>query len=153
MTITQRVSRTAVDPSAASQLSTPDVLDPGEARAIDALSALGQWTRLRIFRLLVSKAPDGLAAGAIADEVGSLQNTLSTHLAILSRAGLIVGVRDGRSILYRADLDGMGSLVSYLLTDCCDGHPEICAPIFATLQGSCGCGPRPTDRKTHDGAE
>lgn len=136
------------------QPATPDVMDPGEARAIEALSALGQWTRLRIFRLLVARAPDGLAAGAVADAVGALQNTLSTHLAILSRAGLIVGIRDGRSILYRADLDGMRELVSYLLTDCCDGHPEICAPIFESLQGSCGCGPPTAHQKeTRRGAD
>ncbi len=152
MTITQRITRS--DPAGPdAQPTVPDVMEPGEARAIEVLSALGQWTRLRIFRLLVARAPEGIPAGAIADEVGSLQNTLSTHLAILSRAGLIVGVRDGRSILYRADFNAMRDLVGYLLTDCCDGHPEVCAPIFETLQGSCGCGPRPSDREKHDGAE
>lgn len=152
MTITQRITRS--DPARAeSQPSVPDVMEPGEARAIEALSALGQWTRLRIFRLLVARAPKGIPAGVIADEVGSLQNTLSTHLAILSRAGLIVGVRDGRSILYRADFHAMRDLVGYLLTDCCEGRPEVCAPIFEALQGSCGCGPRPSDREKHNGAE
>ncbi|PZQ86951.1 MAG: ArsR family transcriptional regulator [Leifsonia xyli] len=92
-------------------------------------------------------------AGVIADAVGCLQNTLSTHLAILSRAGLVKGVRDGRSILYSADLEGMRGLVGYLLTDCCNGRPEVCAPIFETLQGSCGCGPRPSDREKNDGCD
>lgn len=115
---------------------------PEDSAAMDALSALGQGTRLRIFRLLVAHAPEGLPAGAIAEAVGCLQNTLSTHLGILSRAKLVRGVRDGRSILYSADLDGMRDLVGYLLTDCCNGHPEVCAPIFETLQGSCGCGPK-----------
>jgi len=126
--------------------SGPGEADPmteQDVAAIEALSALGQGTRLRIFRLLVSRAPEGLPAGTIAETVGCLQNTLSTHLAILSRAGLVVGARDGRSILYSADLKGMRDLVGYLLTDCCNGRPEVCAPIFDTLQGSCGCGPRP----------
>ena len=124
-----------------------------DVSAVEALSALGQVTRLRIFRMLVSRAPEGLPAGVIADAVGCLQNTLSTHLAILSRAGLVKGVRDGRSILYSADLEGMRGLVGYLLTDCCNGRPEVCAPIFETLQGSCGCGPRPSDREKNDGTE
>lgn len=152
MTITHRMTRskpTGLD----AQPVVPDMMEVGEARAIEALSALGQWTRLRIFRLLVARAPEGIPAGTIADEVGSLQNTLSTHLAVLSRAGLIVGVRDGRSILYRADFNAMRDLVGYLLTDCCDGHPEVCAPIFETLQGSCGCGPRPSDREKNDGCD
>ncbi|PZQ12481.1 MAG: ArsR family transcriptional regulator [Ancylobacter novellus] len=124
-----------------------------DVSAVEALSALGQVTRLRIFRMLVSRAPEGLPAGVIADAVGCLQNTLSTHLAILSRAGLVKGVRDGRSILYSADLEGMRGLVGYLLTDCCNGRPEVCAPIFETLQGSCGCGPRPSDREKNDGCD
>ncbi len=109
-----------------------------EASALDALSALGQSTRLRIFRHLVTTAPDPQPAGRIADALGCLQNTLSTHLAILVRAGLITGVRDGRSILYAANFEGMRGLVNYLLEDCCKGHPDVCAPVFEQLgQGCC----------------
>jgi ArsR family transcriptional regulator len=116
-----------------------DPLTPHEASALDALSALGQSTRLRIFRHLVTTAPDPQPAGVIADALGCLQNTLSTHLAILARAGLITGVRDGRSILYAANFDGMRGLVNYLLEDCCKGHPDVCAPVFEQLgQGCCG---------------
>jgi DNA-binding transcriptional ArsR family regulator len=112
-----------------------------ETTALDALSALGQSTRLRIFKHLVTMAPDPVPAGEIADALGCLQNTLSTHLAILSRAGLIAGTRDGRSILYAANFDGMRGLVNYLLEDCCAGRPEVCAPVFEQLEQSCGCGP------------
>ena len=112
-----------------------------EASALDALSALGQSTRLRIFRHLVTTAPEPQPAGEIADALGCRQNTLSTHLAILSRAGLISGVRDGRSILYAANFDGMRGLVNYLLEDCCKGHPDVCAPVFEQLEKGCGCGP------------
>lgn len=112
-----------------------------EPEALDALSALGQSTRLRIFRHLVTMAPEPVAAGAIAEALGCLQNTLSTHLAILTRAGLITSVRDGRSILYAANFDGMRGLVNYLLEDCCNGRPEVCAPVFESLEQSCGCVP------------
>jgi predicted transcriptional regulator len=56
-------------------------------QALAALAALGQPTRLAIFRLLVRKEPDGLSAGGLADAVGCPHNTLSTHIAILARAG------------------------------------------------------------------
>ena len=94
--------------------------------ALAALAALGQPTRLEIFRLLIRREPEGFAAGAIADAVSAPHNTLSTHLAILARAGLVRGAREGRSIIYRADIAGMRDLISFLVTDCCDGHPELC---------------------------
>ncbi|WP_020186540.1 metalloregulator ArsR/SmtB family transcription factor [Methylopila sp. 73B] len=125
----------------------PTLASPGprllEQAALDALFALGQPTRLRVFRHLVTIAPESLPAGGIADALGCLQNTLSTHLAILARAGLITGVRDGRSILYAANFDGMRGLVNYLLEDCCAGRPEVCAPVFKQLERSCGCAPAP----------
>jgi DNA-binding transcriptional ArsR family regulator len=73
-----------------------------------ALAALGQPTRLQVFQLLMRAEPDGLLAGAIAEEIGCPHNTLSSHLAILARAGLVRGTRDGRAIIYRADVEGMG---------------------------------------------
>ena len=96
------------------------------SHALAGLAALGQPTRLEIFRLLMRREPGGLTAGVIAETVGCQQNTLSTHLSILARSGLIRGTRDGRSIVYRADVDGMRTLIAFLVTDCCDGHPEIC---------------------------
>ena len=96
------------------------------AHALAALAALAQPTRLEIFRLLMRREPRGLAAGAIAELIGCPHNTLSSHLAILARPGLVRGTRDGRAIVYRADIDGMRALVAFLITDCCDGHPDIC---------------------------
>jgi ArsR family transcriptional regulator len=110
--------------------------------ALAALAALGQPTRLEIFRLLMRREPDGLAAGAIADAVGCPQNTLSSHLGILARAGLLRGTRDGRSIVYRADVEGMRALVCFLITDCCDGHPEVCNLQDALRDAAC-CTPAP----------
>jgi len=100
--------------------------DMSAHHALAALAALGQTARLEIFRLLMRREPDGLPAGAIAGEIGCPQNTISTHLAILARAGLVTGVRNGRSIIYRAHVEGMRELISFLVTDCCDGHADLC---------------------------
>jgi ArsR family transcriptional regulator len=105
--------------------------------ALSALAALGQPTRLEIFRLLMRREPAGLAAGAIAAAIGCAHNTLSTHLSILARSGLIRGTRDGRSILYRADVEGMRALIAFLITDCCDGHPELCNLPDASPESGC----------------
>ena len=122
-------------------------LGPGQADrmsapyALAALAALGQPTRLEIFRLLMRAEPDGLPAGAIAEEIGCLHNTLSSHIGILARSGLVRGTRDGRSIVYRADVEGIRALVAFLVTDCCDGHPELCELQDAIRSSACGCAP------------
>jgi DNA-binding transcriptional ArsR family regulator len=110
------------------------------SHALSALAALGQPTRLEILRLLMRREPAGLPAGTIAEAIGCPHNTLSTHLAILARAGLVRGTRDGRSIIYRADVEGMRALVDFLLTDCCDGHPELCDMQDASRESAC-CAP------------
>ena len=110
--------------------------------ALAALAALGQPTRLEIFRLLMPAEPHGLPAGTIADEIGCPHNTLSSHLAILARSGLVRGTRDGRAIVYRANVDGIRLLVRFLVNDCCDGHPELCA-LQDALREAGNCGPAP----------
>lgn len=97
--------------------------------AVEALSALAHGHRLAVFRLLVRAGTEGVAAGDIAREIGVLPNTLSTHLGILGHAGLIGSRRDGRSVIYTADYEGMRELLGFLVSDCCAGRPEICAPV------------------------
>src|SRR5260370_5638549 len=93
--------------------------------AILALAALAQPTRLDVFRLLVKHEPDGLAAGAIAQALAVPPNTMSSHLAILARAGLVSAQRLRRSIGYRVDLARLQALVLFMLKDCCGrGCPE-----------------------------
>lgn len=109
--------------------------------ALAALAALGQPTRLQIFRLLMAAEPGGLAAGAIAEKIGCAQNTLSSHLSILARSGLVRGARDGRSIMYRAEVDAIRTLIAFLVNDCCGGHPELC-DLEETRSGASGyCAP------------
>ena len=105
--------------------------------AISALGALAQDTRLDVFRLLVRAEPDGLAAGEVARQLDVPQNTMSAHLAILARAGLVRSERHSRSIIYRADLDGLRALMLFLVRDCCAGSAELCAPLVAELTSCC----------------
>lgn len=107
------------------------------SEAVTALAALAQSTRLDAFRLLVRHEPEGVPAGELARLLDIPQNTMSAHLATLSRAGLIVGERQGRSILYRANLDRFQELTLFLLKDCCGGSADLCAPIIAALTPCC----------------
>jgi ArsR family transcriptional regulator, arsenate/arsenite/antimonite-responsive transcriptional repressor len=102
-----------------------------------ALAALAQSTRLEVFRLLIKQEPEGLAAGEIAKAVAVPQNTMSAHLAVLSRAGLVTARRISRSIVYRADLARFRAVMLFMLNDCCDGRPEICAPLIESLTPCC----------------
>jgi DNA-binding transcriptional ArsR family regulator len=122
----------------ASHASTRPVQgDLSEPHAISALAALAQPTRLAIFRLLIKHEPVGITAGVIADTIGAPHNTLSSHLAILVRAGLLRSTREGRTIIYRSNVEGMRDLIGYLISECCDGHPELCNLVAADA-ASCG---------------
>lgn len=97
--------------------------------ALDALAALSHAARLDAFRALVRAGHDGLPAGDLALRLGVPANTLSTNLGILSRAGLVMSRRDGRSVIYSADYAGMSALIGFLMKDCCEGRAEVCAPV------------------------
>jgi DNA-binding transcriptional ArsR family regulator len=97
--------------------------------AVKRLSALAQDGRLAVFRLLVKAGPDGIAAGDIAQALDLPPNTLSAQLTILANAGLVGSRRVGRSIIYSANYTGMSELLVYLMEDCCQGRPEVCAPL------------------------
>ena len=105
--------------------------------SVATLSALAQPTRLGVIRLLVRNEPRGLPAGEIAKLIGVPHNTMSTHLSILSRTGLVLSERDGRSIVYRVDLSAVHNFFVYLLKDCCDGRPELCQPLLEELTPCC----------------
>ena len=105
--------------------------------AVLALAALAQSTRLDVFRLLAKHEPEGLAAGDIAKALAVPQNTMSSHLGILSRAGLVTARRFSRSIVYRADLARFQAVMLFMLNDCCDGRPEICAPLIESITPCC----------------
>jgi ArsR family transcriptional regulator, arsenate/arsenite/antimonite-responsive transcriptional repressor len=99
-----------------------------KARALEALAALAQETRLDVFRLLVQQGCDGMPAGAIGERLGQPSPTLSFHLNQLRFAGLISSRRASRSIIYSANFKAMNELLAYLTENCCGGRPELCAP-------------------------
>src|ERR1700737_2822957 len=97
-------------------------------QAILAFAALAQSTRLGVFRLLVKHQPEGPAAGDIAKALAVPQNTMSAHLAVLARAGLVMSERQSRSIIYRANLVTFQLLTSFMVEDCCGGRAGLCLP-------------------------
>ena len=107
--------------------------------AIEALSALAHSGRLAVFRLLVRAGAEGLAAGEVARRLETPSNTMSTQLAILTRAGLIGSRRESRSIIYHADYAAFSSLLGFLVEDCCDGRPEVCAQLATVVETALSC--------------
>jgi ArsR family transcriptional regulator len=105
--------------------------------AVTALGALAQESRLEVFRLLIRRGPGGIPAGEIARSLGVPHNTMSTQLAILARAGLVTSRREGRSIIYSADVQGTRELLSFLVEDCCRGSRDVCEPLIASALAEC----------------
>jgi len=105
--------------------------------ATKALGALSQESRLEAFRLLVRTGAEGMPAGSIARELDIPHNTMSTHLAILTNAGLIASRREGRSIIYSVDFPGTRALLSFLMEDCCQARPEVCSPVLDMVVPQC----------------
>ncbi len=100
-------------------------------KAIAALAALAQESRLDVFRMLVQSGPDGLPAGEIGARLGVPSPTLSFHLNHLKHAALVSCRRDSRSIIYSADYKAMNDLISYMMENCCRGDANQCAPVAA----------------------
>jgi DNA-binding transcriptional ArsR family regulator len=108
------------------------------SNAVTALSALAQESRLKVFRLLIRAGGSGMAAGDVARALDVPHNTMSSHLAILSRARLVSAKKTGRSVIYAVDLAGTRALLSFLVEDCCQGEPSVCAPMIeSTLASAC----------------
>ena len=106
-------------------------------RALSALQALSQDTRLDVFRLLMRAGPEGMAAGEIANRCAVRQNTMSAHLSVLSQAGLIRAAREGRSVRYRAEIEGIRGLLAFLMEDCCGGNPAQCQSLIDEISLKC----------------
>ena len=100
-------------------------------------SALSQQTRLDVFRLLVKAGEEGMSAGDIGASLGVRQNTMSANLSILTQSGLIRNERQGRSIRYFLNMDGLRGLLAFLMKDCCGGSAEACQPIIDELSYAC----------------
>ena len=100
-----------------------------QKRAIAALGALAQETRLELFRLLVTCGPEGLPAGVIAEKLAVMPSSLSFHLQQLVHAGLITQRRLSRQLIYSAEYGTMNELMAYLPENCCGRGAAICPPV------------------------
>jgi ArsR family transcriptional regulator, arsenate/arsenite/antimonite-responsive transcriptional repressor len=102
-----------------------------EPEVVKALAALAQETRLKLFRLLVVAGKAGLTPSSMSQTLEVPATALSFHLKELHHAGLVTGERNGRHIIYRADLVRMNALLAFLTAECCQGEPcaEVSVPV------------------------
>lgn len=100
-----------------------------EADVVQALGALAQATRLKLFRLLVVAGQQGLTPSRLSDTLEVTPTALSFHLKELNRAGLATAEREGRHIIYRADFSAMDALLAFLTAECCQGRPCLSTPV------------------------
>jgi DNA-binding transcriptional ArsR family regulator len=108
-----------------------------QKRAIAALGALAQETRIELFRLLVTCGPEGLPAGVISEKLGVMPSSLSFHLQQLVHAGLITQRRLSRQLIYSAEYGTMNELMAYLTENCCSRSAcvPLCNPADTFTQG------------------
>ncbi len=99
--------------------------------AVVNLFALAHPGRLNVFRTIVKAGPDGMAAGKIAAANTIPANTASTHLSILTGAGLLTAYRDGRSIIYRANFTHYAELMSFLLDEVTENNADAATALRA----------------------
>ena len=103
-------------------------------QVVAALGAVAHESRLSIYRMLVEKGPDGLAAGLIAEKLDMPPSSLTFHLQHMRHAGVVTQRRLGRQIIYAADFTAMNDLVAYLTENCCGAAaccPPVCIPAAA----------------------
>lgn len=94
--------------------------------AVAIFEALSSAIRLDVYRLLVRAGPDGMVAGELSGAMEIAPTNMSFHLKALAQAGLISAQQEGRFQRYRANMELMRSLISYLTEECCAGMPELC---------------------------
>jgi len=84
-----------------------------------AFAALGQPSRLKIVRLLLSAHPKGLPAGEIQRELGISAPTVSHHLDKLRQVNIVVAEKDRQWIWYSVRSQALKSLIDFLFEECC----------------------------------
>ena len=94
--------------------------------AVKAFLALGQESRLNVFRLIVQKGDVGLTPKDIVESLGIPNATLSFHLKELLQADLILVERVSRNLFYRPNPTIINDLTAFLMENCCGG--KDCAP-------------------------
>jgi DNA-binding transcriptional ArsR family regulator len=100
-----------------------------DTEVVKALAALAQESRLRLFRLLVVAGPEGATPTRMGETLGIAPTSISFHMKELVNAGLVSQARDGRHIIYRAQIESMNALLGFLTANCCGGEPCLNTPI------------------------
>ena len=83
------------------------------------LEALGNPTRLKLFRILVKVGEDGIPVGQLQSRLGAAASTLSHHLQKMIQVGLVTQERQATTLICRANYRTMNGLVGYLTEECC----------------------------------
>ncbi len=83
------------------------------------LEALGNPTRLRVYRALVRAGAEGLPVGGLQARIGIAASTLSHHLKRLLEAGLVTQERQATTLFCRAHYPTMNALIGFLADECC----------------------------------
>jgi DNA-binding transcriptional ArsR family regulator len=104
-----------VDPVLTACYGLPMRIDEAAGR----LEALGNTTRLRIYRALVKAGDPGLSVGKLQSRLSIPASTLSHHLKTLIIVGLITQERDATMLICRASYPMMRGLVDFLVAECC----------------------------------
>jgi DNA-binding transcriptional ArsR family regulator len=97
------------------------------SEAVSAFLALGQESRLNVFRLIVQRGDVGLTPSQIIEKLGIPNATLSFHLKELYQSHLITVERQSRNLIYRPNAKLVQNLSEFLLDNCCGGKP--CLPV------------------------
>lgn len=114
--------------------------DPQALDAVQGFAALSHETRLIVFRAIMRAGPKGMTAGDLAERAQVTPSNLSAHLAVLTKSGLVTMRRDGRRRFYAPALSSVSELVRFLVDECCNGHPEVCAQLPSASQSEVsGC--------------
>jgi ArsR family transcriptional regulator len=95
----------------------PRTLPQARPEHVEAFTALAHQTRLDLFFLLVRRREE-VAAGELQEALEIPGPTLSHHLAILRRAGLVESRKEERYVYYTVKREMVSDLVR-LLTACC----------------------------------
>ena len=115
------------------QIGNGNLSQVNQQKAIESFTALAQESRLAVYRLLVREQPNGLPVGEISRRLDIIPSTLSGHLGVLRRVGLLRSTRHQREIHYAAKLEAMGDLIHFMLEDCCDGQVSNCDEILSLM--------------------
>ena len=104
--------------------------------AVKAFLALGQESRLNVFRLIVQKGDTGFTPKDIIETLGIANATLSFHLKELVQADLLIVERQSRNLIYRPNAKLVQDLSEFLLENCCNGQSCVPAKVLKKAKSS-----------------